>query len=748
MGRSGVFALVISVWAQWVFVGARPRLTHDDYYLDSCFVHPDKCALPLEKRAPLKCEPTDGVYSCAIKLGTGGWNADFCNTYLAKVFIEEVLGYPVEIRADFESMVGVETPKDILFPNGTVKTESFWKRLVNGDVDAVLEVWPSNHPEEMYRYISKLGSVINAGHLGVIGKVGWYIPSFMVEELNEYYSFWKSLRDPELLQLLASPREKLYCCPSDFVSTQLDIFPCMPSEGRGGVATIDGGFNNSEECDDNPNLSVFTTGGRFVGVQESWVNWDHEIIKSLGLNLTIELMGTETNLEARVVKSVEEKKPILFYFWSPHGLFGKYNITPVSLPPYNDRCFEGQSGEAGCDYPTEELFKVYAKRLQNTHPDVAYFLEIFKYSSTTDQEDMLFEVYNNNQTSLNEVAKSWIQKHAVVWGTWVALSTEWSNKSKEACTTTSMILFTLVSVDLFLCFLCILWLVPKRMHTEAKFIGLLSIALVLVTLSIVIPSPLLYSVGFGTLVLVFILRLVAEVPLKPGRCAYWVRAFSILGVLAGPVLSIVAKGVLSADLIFALVETNNAVLFLSVYIYCLKFDTNSRVWKSIQKVCFCAIQLQLIAACLTYTRQTSSIMLTLWMQDNCSFVNWTMDAPRAFATFFMGLTVHFGITVNVVFADWRRCVDVEKVETIQRNRSKLVLTQRVGTEQLFAVARTNSHVGSESQANSVGSENSEVYTQQALYSKRRRSSADIGMKLSEMQKPCTVVPLPSVLNDD
>ena len=95
-----------------------------------------------------------------IKLAENPWSASMINANVAKILLEEQLGYPVEIV--------------------TIDENAQWASLATGDLDASLEVWPSGHAENVAQYIDSQGVVENGGLLGPIGKIGWYTPSYMI----------------------------------------------------------------------------------------------------------------------------------------------------------------------------------------------------------------------------------------------------------------------------------------------------------------------------------------------------------------------------------------------------------------------------------------------------------------------------------------------------------------------------------------------------------------------------------------
>ena len=58
--------------------------------------------------------------------------------------------------------------------------------MADGDVDATLEVWPSGHADDYAQFIEEAGTVVDGGLLGITGNIGWFVPSYVVDEYPEY----------------------------------------------------------------------------------------------------------------------------------------------------------------------------------------------------------------------------------------------------------------------------------------------------------------------------------------------------------------------------------------------------------------------------------------------------------------------------------------------------------------------------------------------------------------------------------
>lgn len=282
-----------------------------------------------------------------IKLAENPWTGSSVNVAVAKILLEEKLGYTVEIV--------------------TLDENAQWPALASGDLSASLEVWPSGHAENVKQYIDDQKVVEKAGELGVVGKIGWYIPTYMVEQQPELAT-WEGFKKPENAAL----------------------------------------FKTAETGEQ----------GQFLGGDPSWVQYDEQIIKNLDLNLKVIYAGSEQTILAAVDGAYSRKGPVLIYFYKPHSAFAKYDLTNVTLPEHTDECYaKAEAGGVDCDYPTDVLFKIVWADLKNKAPDAYQLIKNLNYS-TADQVGMIADVDTNGKTAV-EAARAWVDKNEAAWKKWL-----------------------------------------------------------------------------------------------------------------------------------------------------------------------------------------------------------------------------------------------------------------------------------------------------------------------------------------
>ena len=284
-----------------------------------------------------------------INLIVNPWTASRLNAEVAKNIIESELGNPVEITEVNEN--------DAMFTG-----------MADGTLDAVLEIWPSGVTDAETAYFDE-GSVVDLGELGAVGKIGWFVPQYVIDEHPELAT-WEGFQDPGLAALFASA-----------------------------------------ETGDN---------GRFLGTDPSYSQYDEQIIENLGLPLQVVFSGSEPATVAEVDARVAAQEPILLYWWTPTAAVAAYDLVNVTLPEYTEEC--GASAAAGdggvdCDYPEDVLFKAASGMLEEKDSAVFAFLENFTIT-TDDQLEMLPAVEIDGEDPA-EVAAEWVSNHEDTWTAWL-----------------------------------------------------------------------------------------------------------------------------------------------------------------------------------------------------------------------------------------------------------------------------------------------------------------------------------------
>ena len=281
-----------------------------------------------------------------VTLAINAWVGSEANVAVAKKLLEDKLGYTVETT---------EIDEFAQFP-----------ALSTGDVDATLEVWPSGHAKDYKKYIEGDNGVVDGGQLGVIGQIGWWVPTYMVDQ-NPDLATWQGLQGNE------------------------DMFKTAESGDAGQL--LDG--------------------------DPSYVTFDQPIADNLGLNLKVVYAGSEAAELSALDAAYQKKDPILMYFWTPHWAQEKYDLTMVQLPEVTPACEAAASDNAdayACAYPEDDLYKAFNADLQSRAPAAFAFLSAMSYTND-DQNSIGLDI--SNKMDPEEAAQKWIDANPDVWQPWV-----------------------------------------------------------------------------------------------------------------------------------------------------------------------------------------------------------------------------------------------------------------------------------------------------------------------------------------
>jgi glycine betaine/proline transport system substrate-binding protein len=253
--------------------------------------------------------------SCGtVTLNEQAWAGSTANTYVAKAVLEG-MGCKVNITQIAEIPV--------------------YQALANGKSDAVLEDW--QHVAQYKQYIDQQHTVVAGGPNGVVGHIGWYIPTYLMKAHPEFKT-WKGLKGKESL----------------FKS---------PESGSQGM---------------------------FLGGDPSYVQKDAQLIQALGLNFKFVSVGAEPAQVARWSQLYKQHKPVLFYWYTPQFLNTQYQLSEVKLPPRFKGCQDdaksgGNVKQYRCAYDNTIIEKVFSKKFATSGSPAYPVLKRFSWSNQ-DQE--------------------------------------------------------------------------------------------------------------------------------------------------------------------------------------------------------------------------------------------------------------------------------------------------------------------------------------------------------------------------
>ena len=272
-----------------------------------------------------------------IQLIANPWNGSAANIAVAAQLLERI-GYDVEIT--------------------DLDENAQWSAINTGELHASLEVWPSGHAQNRADFIDNPdGNVVDAGLLGPIGQIGWYLPAYMIDQ-NPALASAEGFTDAELAALFATAETG-------------DL-------------------------------------GQILHGDPSWVTFEQDIIDDFGLHLEIVYAGSEEALLAAFDAAFARDDAVLSYFWTPHSAFSSFDLVELDLPLNPD---------GNKYYPADNLFKIVWAGLEDGAPAAWELLHNFNYT-TADQVSMLGAIDNEGK-SVEEAAADWIAANEATWSAWI-----------------------------------------------------------------------------------------------------------------------------------------------------------------------------------------------------------------------------------------------------------------------------------------------------------------------------------------
>lgn len=226
-------------------------------------------------------EAAAGTYE-EVVIAVPDWTGGQANAAVAAHLLREELGVAVRLR--------------------NVDQVEAWDLLDEGAVQVILEDWGAV-PDKRDLYVQQRASVIDAGELGPVGRVGWYVPAAYAD------------RHPEVLDW-----ERLNDFAEDF------------GTGRTGER------------------------GQLLTGHPEDASYDETVIEALDLAYTpVPAGGEEQQIEA-LRRADRTGAPLLAHWWQPHWLHAELELSEVRLPEHTPGCRQDPR-RSGCGYPDVPLRK-------------------------------------------------------------------------------------------------------------------------------------------------------------------------------------------------------------------------------------------------------------------------------------------------------------------------------------------------------------------------------------------------------
>jgi len=245
--------------------------------------------------------------------------------------------------------------------------------LAKGTPAIAPELWTGTIQEAWDKGVAD-GSVVVAGLSISDGAVeGWWIPAYTAAENPGL----KSVEDlPDYAALFADPEEpdkgRFYSCPPGW-----------------GCEIANAALFEAYDLKDSFNLFSPGSGG---------------------------------NLDASIARAFVREEPIVFYYWGPTGLMGKYDMVQLEMPEYNAEIWacnvdSACSPKRKSSFATPPVVVATAAWLSEEAPNVAAYLSEVALNNV--QISRMLTWGDENKASAVETAENFLKTEADIWTSWV-----------------------------------------------------------------------------------------------------------------------------------------------------------------------------------------------------------------------------------------------------------------------------------------------------------------------------------------
>ncbi|MCX2545827.1 ABC transporter substrate-binding protein [Pseudomonas sp. COW5] len=271
---------------------------------------------------------------------------------------------------------GYGLPTDTL-PGTTITLET---ALANNDIQVIGEEWAGRSP--VWVKAEAEGKVASLGDTVKGATEGWWVPEYVIK--GDAAKGIKPLA-PDLRSVSDLKKYK-------------DVFkdPEAPSKGR----FLNSPIGWTSEVVNKQKLTAY-------GLQDDFTNFRS---------------GSGAALDAEISSSIRRGKPVLFYYWSPTPLLGKFKLVQLEEPPFDAEAWKTLTD---ADNPNPKPTRSLASKLsigvsapfQKQYPQIAAFFSKVDFP-IKDLNKALADM-SEKHTPPREAAEAFMKAHPDVWQAWL-----------------------------------------------------------------------------------------------------------------------------------------------------------------------------------------------------------------------------------------------------------------------------------------------------------------------------------------
>jgi glycine betaine/proline transport system substrate-binding protein len=162
----------------------------------------------------------------------------------------------------------------------------------------------------------------------------------------------------------------------------------------------------------------------FLGGDPSYVQKDAQLIKQLGLNFKFVSVGAEPAQVARWTQLYKQKKPVLFYWYTPQYLNSAYQLSEIKLPPRGKNCVDSYSPKLGknwsiyrCGYGQTIIEKLISSKFAKSGSPALNVIK--KWHWTAADQNTVANQIAGKHVDPEKAAEAWVKANPAKVKAWL-----------------------------------------------------------------------------------------------------------------------------------------------------------------------------------------------------------------------------------------------------------------------------------------------------------------------------------------
>ena len=288
------------------------------------------------------------------------WESGSLITDILRIIVEEGYGLPTDN-----------------LPGTTITLET---ALANNDIQVIGEEWAGRSP--VWIKAQAQGKVVSLGDIVKGATEGWWVPEYVIK--GDPAKGLKPLA-PDLRSVSDLPRYK-------------DVFSDPETPGKGRFLNSPIGWTS--EVVNQQKLKAYD-------LSDSYVNFRS---------------GSGAALDAEITSSIRRGKPVLFYYWSPTPLLGRFKLVQLEEPAFDAEAWKTLTD---ADNPNPRPTRSLPSKLsigvstpfQKQYPQIAVFFS--KVDLPIDPLNKALAEMSEKHSTPRQAAKAFMTAHPDVWRAWL-----------------------------------------------------------------------------------------------------------------------------------------------------------------------------------------------------------------------------------------------------------------------------------------------------------------------------------------